>query len=481
MHSAKLITPKKINELHRKFSGSILPAFAVLCLVFVFIPSAFCQDNSPYSRYGIGDLSPTTNIINRGMGSISAGYADFFSINFSNPAAYSSFQSIRELKSKKQVLGRAILDVGLNIDSRTLREPSIPEKFVAKNALFSYVQVGVSLRNNWGLSFGLRPVSRISYNIFRSERLNDPVTGVPIDSAITRFEGSGGLYLPTLGTGFSIIDRTTKNGKEKLSVGVNVGYLFGSKDYSVRRSLINDSVLYYQANFQTKTALGNLYLNGGLQYRFPLNKKISMTIGGFGAMNQNLNASKDALRETFVADPTQGTARLDSVFDQRNVKGKVYYPATYTVGFVIEKEISIKEGGWLFGVDFSSQNWDKYRFYGQVDSLRNKWEIRLGTQWHPIPKKNYFSNVAYRAGFFMGPDYINVGRKLSQFGITFGMGLPVTNFRTSYASANQSTFINLAFEYGKRGNDANLLKESLFRFSVGLSLSDFWFSKRKYE
>ena len=37
------------------------------------------QDNSPYSRYGIGDLVPQTNIFTRGMGGLSAAYIDNFS------------------------------------------------------------------------------------------------------------------------------------------------------------------------------------------------------------------------------------------------------------------------------------------------------------------------------------------------------------------------------------------------------------------
>ena len=179
------------------------------------------QDNSPYSRYGIGDIVPPTHIVSRGMGGLSAGYTDFLTINFNNPASYAYFQSVRELKTKKQVLGRAILDVGMNFENRTLRDPNVPEKFVAKNAIFSYLQVGMSLRKNLGLVFGLRPISRISYKIVRNEFLIDPNSGLPIDSATTNFQGDGGSYLPSLGTGFSLFDKDTKNGKQKLSVGVN--------------------------------------------------------------------------------------------------------------------------------------------------------------------------------------------------------------------------------------------------------------------
>ena len=169
---------------------------------------------------------------------------------------------------------------------------------------------------------------------------------------------------------------------------------------------------------------GNLYFDAGMQYKIQLNKKVTLTLGAYGNLTQKLNATKDILRETFVFDPALGDTRLDSVSDQRNVKGKLIYPASYTVGFVAQKLPDVKEGGWLFGVDFIQQNWDQYRFFDQTDLVQNKWELRMGSELRPAPKRNYFSNVSYRAGFFIGPDYIKVDQKLSQFGISFGMGLP---------------------------------------------------------
>src|SRR5688572_32096522 len=105
MQLVKLITRKRIKTLYC-FSITL-----ILLVTGTFSP-VFSQDNSPYSRYGIGDLVPTTNIISRGMGGISAGYTDVFSINFNNPASYSFFQAGKEQTSKKLVYGRAILDVG---------------------------------------------------------------------------------------------------------------------------------------------------------------------------------------------------------------------------------------------------------------------------------------------------------------------------------------------------------------------------------
>jgi hypothetical protein len=465
MQLVKLTTAEITNALYRK-----CPVFLILISCSLLKVNA--QDNSPYSRYGIGDLVPATHIIGRGMGGISAGYADPYglTINFNNPASYSTFQAFTEQKSKKVVSGRAILDVGLNFDNRTLKEPSTAKKFVANNALFSYLQVGMPIKSNWGISFGLRPVSRISYKIARTERLKDPNTGLPIDSAVTLFQGDGGTYLASLGTGVKI---------KNLSLGINAGYLFGKKDYKTKRAIINDSVNYQQANYETASTFGNLYFDAGAQYKIQLNKKVTLTLGAYGNIRQNLKASKDVLRETFVFDASQGDVRLDSVSDQRNIKGKLIYPASYTIGFVTQKLPDAKEGGWLFGIDFTQQNWDQYRFFDQTDLVRNKWELRVGTELRPAPKRNYSSLVSYRAGFFIGPDYIKVDQKLSQFGVSFGMGLPIVNYNR--LSPGQATLINLAFEYGKRGNNNNLLRENTFRFSLGFSLSDFWFVKRKYD
>jgi hypothetical protein len=418
------------------------------------------------------------------MGGISAGYTDFLTINFSNPASFAAFQAILEAKSKKLSSGRAILDVGLNFENRTLIEPSPAKKFTASNALFSYLNIGVPLRKNWGLSFGLRPLSRISYNIVRNERLKDPITGLPIDSTTTSYKGSGGVYLVSMGTGFSLFDRSTKKGQQKLSIGFNTGYMFGGKDYSTRRTFINDSVDYYRANYETKNNFGSVYFNAGLQYKFSLDssKHISVTIGAFGNFGQQLNATQDIIRETFIYDDNLGNLRLDSVSDQRNIKGKIELPAAYTFGFVAQRPIIIekdnKKSGWMFGVDFTMQSWNKYRFFGQVDSVKNNWQLKIGGQINPVPTRNYFSRVSYRVGFVTGPDYIKVKEKIPQFGASFGLGLPIA---LSRQAPNQNTLVNLAFEYGKRGNNNNLLKENTFRFSLGFSLSDFWFIKRKYD
>ncbi|MES1214920.1 MAG: hypothetical protein ABUT20_05325 [Bacteroidota bacterium] len=432
--------------------------------------SVKAQDNSPYSRYGWGTITPPTNILNRGMGGISAAYNDPLTVNFINPASYSAFKTYLEQKSKKSTSGRVILDAGINYSSRTLREGSDPAKFTSSDIYFSYLQVGIPLRKNWGLSFGLRPYSRIYYKISQRELLIDPITHQPIDSAQTEYSGDGGAYLPSIGTGYAI---------KNFSFGINVGYVFGTKNYSTKRYLFNDSTFYKNANFETKTYFGSLFYTAGVQYKANLTERTSLSLGVFGNLEKKINARQNTIRETFLHDVTNGNSTLDSVNVLKDVKGTITSPLHYGAGFVLETQATTKKAGWLVGVDFIQTKWSDYRFYNETDQVKDNWELRAGVQFRPPSSRNYFSSITYRAGFFTGPDYINVNdEKLNQTGVTFGLGLPVANY--SHLT-NQFTIINLAFEYIKRGNNDNALKENLFRISIGLNLSDIWFGKKKYD
>lgn len=462
MQSVKLITLR--NQL------------VITMLLLLSSGFLWAQDNSPYSRYGIGDLHPNSNIYNRGMAGISAAIADQSYINFSNPASYANFFSQREDNSKKISYGRVLLDVGLNFDNRTLRENNNPEKFTSPNAYFSYLQLGMPVKHNVGLVFGLRPVSKIKYDIFRRERLKDPMTGLPIDSAVTQFQGDGGAFLFNTGLGFAIKD---------FSFGFNAGYLFGKKDYSTRRTFINDSVSYHRSNHQTKTTFGDLFFTGGVQYKKVIDQasKTELRLGFSGNLNYDINARRDLIRETFIFRQDIGDFQEDSVSIIRDEKGILTYPSGFTTGFVMERPASERKGGWLIGLDYVKNSWDNYRFFGQMDSVKNNWQIKLGAQIKPALKEVKYKNyVSYRVGLILGRDYIQINNKLPEFGITGGVSLPIIGlkdpqrrFRTQY------TVVNISAEYIKRGNTDNLLREDLFRVSVGFSLSDLWFTKRKYD
>jgi len=264
-------------------------------------------------------------------------------------------------------------------------------------------------------------------------------------------------------------------GWKNFSVGVNVGYLFGTKDYSTRNLFFIDTVTYYKGNYETKTSFGGVMVNFGLQYAANLGKETRLVLGAYGNLRQTINGDQDIIRETYNYDASGGTIRVDSVDITKGVRGKIQYPSTLGVGFTLEREDK-----WLIGADFTTTSWTDYSFFGSKDLVRNSWMVRLGGQFTPnvYDVKSYWSHVTYRAGFNFGPDYIKAdGNDLGQIGISLGGGFPIR--KNPYT--NQYSYMNLALEYGRRGNNNNVLKENTFRIALGFTLSDLWFLKKKYE
>jgi hypothetical protein len=421
-----------------------LLALLVTCLIV----KAQAQNlNSPYSRYGLGDIVPSQNILTRGMGGVGAAYYDYSTVNFLNPASYSRLQATS-------------LDFGVELATRSLRAVNPPRKFQAYSPQISYVQIGIPLikSGGWGMNIGLRPITRINYKIEQVERMNG------IDSARTVYEGSGGAYEAHIGTGITLF--------KNLSLGVNVGYLFGSRDYSTRRYFINDSVFYYPSNYEVKANYGGVLVNGGIQYTAKLNKKTWLRFGVHGNMQQTFNARRDYLKETFTNNSSGSTSTIDTIEYVQDADGDVEYPSSWGAGIIFDRL-----GKWMIGVDYNTQQWSKYRFFKEADEVRDSYSWHIGGQIFPKGGKSYWSNVSYRAGFSLGTDYISVDRDLPRWSASVGVGLPMRK----PAYSNQFSVINTTFEFGQRGDKNSAVRENFFQLAIGLSLSDIWFIKRKYD
>jgi len=420
--------------------------FAAVCSTVV------AQENSPRSKYGLGDIVPSGNLINRAMGGLSTPYSptDFQSVNFLNPASYSKLQL-------------TTFDLGFEMDTRTLRETNSTNKFNSGSANVSYVMLGIPVvraphKVHWGFDLGLRPNTRISYKIQTTERLEN------VDSVGTLFEGNGGSYEFIAGSGFSI---------GNFSIGFNAGYLFGTKDYTSKRLFFNDTVNYYKSNHETKSTFGGLSVLGGTQYSFKLNRDLWLRLAATGSLQRTYKAHRDVTVETFNYDVNGAVIPVDSVYTTNNEPGKLVYPSSYSFGFMLETEYR-----WMMGAEFRKSKWGDYRFFGEPDPLRDAWTINVGGQWTPdfTKQRNYFSRVSYRLGFYFGKDAVKVDNDIPVVAITGGLALPIR--KSAYT--NQMTVINTTFEVGRRGNNSNELKENFFRIGLGLALSDLWFQKKKY-
>lgn len=422
--------------------------FCLLGIIVLSAKNAAAQDNSPYSRFGLGELSRSENAVNLGMGGVSQAFSSAQSVNFMNPASYSNLQL-------------TTFDVALNGGVRRLNNNDVNSR--AGFGTLSYLQLGIPLSKKWGLAFGLRPVSRVSYNIAEGEEKTFFDTlKVPV---VHQYEGSGGVYQVFMGTGV---------GFGGFSVGVNVGYVFGNVVNS-SKELYPITAGILPSRHSRRTDYGSFFYNVGIQQTFDLSKDLELTIGATGSLEQKLSARRERMRETLYYDASSDEYDTqDTILYEKGARGEILYPQQFGGGFMLNKVDKF-----MIGVDYTTAQWGNFRNYGEPDSTQNSWRLSVGGQFVPNASAltGYWNKVTYRLGGYYGKDFVKIGAKdMNAMGFTLGLGLPVRRMPFSY----QFSQINAAFEVGTRG-DVSIAKETFYKLTLGFTLSDRWFIKTKYD
>ncbi len=424
--------------------------FCLFGVIVLSAKNAAAQDNTPYSRFGLGELARSQNAISLGMGGVAQAYADAQSVNFLNPASYSNLQLVT-------------FDVGLNGGVRRLSNKENNSR--AGFGTLSYLQLGLPLSRKWGMNIGLRPMSRVAYNITQGEdKTFFDTLKVPV---VHQYEGSGGLYQVYVGTGYGI---------GKFSIGVNVGYLFGNVTNSTKELYPATSNIL-PSKHSRRTSYGSFFYTLGVQQTINLTKDLELSLGATGSFQQKLTGRREQMRETlYYSASSNEYDTQDTVDYQKGVRGDIIYPQQLGGGIMLTKT-----NKFALGADFTTAQWSKFRNYGAPDSTQNSWKLSVGGQFIPNAESftGYWNKVTYRLGGYYGKDYIKLGNKsMNQMGFSIGAGFPV---RRIMPAIYQFSMINAAFEIGTRGDAGVSMKETFYKLTLGFTLSDRWFIKTKYD
>jgi hypothetical protein len=416
-------------------------SLSVLFLFLYFSLSAQTIITSPYSRYGIGDLTANANAWNFSMGGTSIGLRSPYHISFINPASYTAFDSTSFVFEGGVIFNYVQLKTNLQSASRTY-------------ASVGYLTFGFPVTKWWKTTLGLLPYSNVGYNVSSDEIL-------PEVGRVTRiYSGSGGINRFLWGNGFKL----TKN----LSIGINASYLFGSM---VRESASTfpDSAFYFNFRESSNITVSGLYFDYGIQYTSILKKDVRLTAGAIFGTSTNVNAKTDLLSITYIESGGNEYPK-DTIKNEPGTRGTITIPLMFGLGLSFEKPDK-----WIIGADYRWQNWKKYQAFGINDSLVNSYAISAGVELVPDFNNytNYFKRVRYRLGLKYNSTYLQLRQKhLNEYAVTLGFGLPIRGMRTA---------INLSAELGTRGTiQSNLIKETYFNFVIGFSIYERWFVKRKY-
>ena len=399
---------------------------------------------SPYSRFGIGDLARNSSIVNMGMGGTSLAFSSPFYINTANPASYAAFDTT-SFVFEGSAYGKL----------STLSTSSLSQK--SQYASLGSLLFGFPVTKWWKSSLGLIPVTNMGYKILDTQI--NTLTG----KAQFSYTGSGGLNQFYLGNAFKL--------NKNLSIGFNTAFVFGplNKERSV---IYPDSAFIYGSKITNTTYIQDILLTYGLLYRKSFKTDHFFATGLTFSNSQKLNGTDEFLATTFTRNYVGNyDITKDTVLYKPGFTSSIMFPTALGIGISIGRT-----DRWLTAADLKIQEWSKFRYNDQSDSLRNSFEISAGTQFKPsfTDVGSYLGRIQYRVGVRYAQTYLQLhNSRLNESAISFGLGLPLKK--------SKSTF-NLAIEAGQRGTTKNnLIQENFVRISFGVSFYERWFIKRKYD
>jgi hypothetical protein len=452
----------------------------VFCTFVSIEAGAQSFSSSPYSRFGVGDLAGSLFQPGIAMGGTSIALRNNHAVNSSNPASYTSFDTLSFVFD--------IATTGKYVDYITSSQSENN-----KNVGVSYLTFGFPVTKWWGSSIGLIPYSNVGYKV--TDNIN-------IDTLYLEntYKGSGGISQFYIGNGFRLFTKNdtlrkvstddkklTFFNSKSLSFGFNTSYYFGSLERKSSSVFPKENYVFDMYTTE-KTIINDLGFRFGLQYVYNrqelkgTEKSNKYTIiSGITFDNQNnVNAKNTSLVTNYLN--IGGSVTLDTVINQVNKKGNITFPMNLGVGFAFISHDRI-----TMALDYRWQQWSASRFFGENDSLIDSHTISFGTQIVPDPFRQYkyLKMVNYRIGGHYTQSYLNIrGQKINDYGVSFGLGLPIRKpDKSEYTGIRKKLppMINVAVELGQRGTVANnLIREKYIQISLNLSLYDIWFVKRRF-
>lgn len=435
-------------DLKWKGLNSCLLMFNKKCLLFpaflLVAGQAFGQAaRSPFSSFGLGEQYGLASAVDQGMGGVGISNMHYWNINNQNAALlvhnrYTSFQA------------------GMIGEQRTQVSTLASERSGSGN--LNYVTIAIPVVNGkWTTSFNLMPYTKLNYRLTYRQQVAGDTAHVQVTE-----EGSGGINQFGWSNGVKI--------NKWASVGLRSTYLFSSVSNLYSNEIqASGQVLVITPYVYERTFVSSLKFSPSVSIHIDsiTRKNYRLNFGLVYDMAANLNSKFYQRTERHNL-----AGIIDSLTLIRNVPGKVSMPSTLSVGISFAKSYT-----WIAAIDGSFTNYSSYKDISGLNpySGTNSWRLAAGFELIPDGGSfsNYFKRVAYRTGVSLeNYPYLVNGNTVKDFGITFGLSLPVGRISS----------LDLALKVGKKGDKAlNTVEENYIKLYFGLTFNDQWFIKRRFD
>lgn len=431
-----------------------------LLLLSVFLIISVCvsaQDGtygaySPYSIYGIGDISKEGTAFNKSMGGVGLATRNRRFINYLNPAAVTARDSLSFMA-----------DFGLSQSNNVYKQGDLRSAHNTFN-IYNFVMSFPIYRSS-AFMVGITPFSDTGYD-FSSIETDPYIIGQTGNISYDSY-GTGSVYKVFAGAGVTLWKR--------LSLGAEAIYYFGNLDKVTNMDYSNSS--YRSVNSGSDLMIRGTTGKFGLQYEQKLGGDVSMIIGATYRLSTSMKGNSINYRY----------AKQDSVTDTLKYQEGDLRKAGLKFADELGVGISVKGGEkWTAEFNYFRSDWRNSGFDSNSGfSVKSDNETFTSTVsqsfragFEIVPNRNdiryYLRKCAYRAGVYYDQSYYKLnGNNVNSMGITLGVTLPVFRLYNG---------LTLGVDLGQRASTRNnMIRERYATFMIGFNIHDIWFQKIQYK
>ena len=407
---------------------------------------------TPYSMFGIGEISKQGTANNKSMGGVGVATRDKRNINILNPAAVTA----RESKS-------FMADFGIAQGNRYYAQHDLK----SSNNTFNFYDFVISfpVYKSIAMYLGVTPYSDVGYEM--TSKVTDPSVIANTGVINNTVQGYGGMTNIFIGAGADVA--------KGLSVGVEGQYYFGNitktNDFTMSKSTYRSISSGFNMNLNAFTA------KFGVQYETNLTQNVSVVAGATYRLGTNLKGEVERYEIQSISSINDSTpsprSYVDTLGGQVKLAGELGLGIAFKGGDKWTAEINYIRSDW------GSSGMNKVPGFASVGnavfSASSSQSVRAG--FSIVPNRNdiryYRKRVTYRAGAYWDQAYCKLdGNSINAVGVTLGATLPVFSW---------SNGLTLGVDFGQRGSlTGNMVRERYVNFNIGINIFDIWFLKPKY-
>lgn len=410
---------------------------------------------TPYSIFGIGELSMPGTAYNKTMGGVGIASRNSHFVNVLNPAAVTARDSLAFMSDFSIYESNKILRQGDRVSANNI--------FNINNFLVSF-PLFYSKYADGAMMVGIKPYSTTGYSYGYYET-NQGVLAT-VGNVSHSYSGMGSLYQLFATAGIEFFDR--------VSLGAEWVHYFGNIKKNYTETLSDAAALGISR--VNEMSLNANTAKFGIQYEQPIGSKLKIGVGAIYSLDANLGGYID----NTVTSGEQ--AKYSSSDTLRTSSTRVFLAGEAGVGISMTYANKFRAE-----VDYTRSDWTNCGFKdvagfavngasGPLFTTGVSQSLRAGVEYIPNPTdiRYYHKHIAYRAGVYYTQEYFSVsGSPVYSKGITLGATLPVFRWYNG---------VTIGLELGQRGTlQNNMVRETYIGFNFGVNLFDIWFQQPRYE